>query len=240
MLCHTGVVYVRAAAGRTLSFIVSGKLWRNGMVMQDRETETLWSQVTGEALVGELAGEWLETLPAVQTTWCDWVALYPETAVLRQSEAVTASHYEAYLDDPDRIGLFPLDWSESGLPGKELVHGILRGDAALAVADQRVLRGGLHSLEVGGEAIVMLRSDDGGVRAYVARAGERALRFTIQSADSAGTRVIADEETDSIWDLSRGSAVDGLLAGSQLEELQVHTAFWFAWSAFHPRTRLIE
>jgi len=46
------VIYARRVGDRTLTFIVSGKLWRDSLIMMDRETRTLWSHVAGEAIHG--------------------------------------------------------------------------------------------------------------------------------------------------------------------------------------------
>ena len=62
------MVYARRVGDRTLTFIVSGKLWRDSLIMIDRETETLWSHVTGEAIHGELKGKRLESMPVAYTT----------------------------------------------------------------------------------------------------------------------------------------------------------------------------
>jgi len=42
-------VYARTVGSRTLTFGVSGMLYRDALVMYDRETESLWSQVHGLA-----------------------------------------------------------------------------------------------------------------------------------------------------------------------------------------------
>jgi len=44
----------------------------------------------------------------------------------------------------------------------------------------------------------------------------------------------------STWDLDRGSAVSGPLAGRELEELPVTTADWFAWSFLYPNTAVLD
>ncbi|MEO0911746.1 MAG: DUF3179 domain-containing protein [Pseudomonadota bacterium] len=70
-LCNSALVFDRRAAGRVLSFGVSGKLRHSDMVMYDRETESWWQQFDGEAIVGELTGtrlkplvNWMEPLGA--------------------------------------------------------------------------------------------------------------------------------------------------------------------------------
>ena len=54
----------------------------NGLVMYDRETGSLWSQVIGPAVDGSFAGKKLTVLPALQTTWKRWVSEHPWTLVL--------------------------------------------------------------------------------------------------------------------------------------------------------------
>jgi len=44
----------------------------------------------------------------------------------------------------------------------------------------------------------------------------------------------------STWDLDRGVALSGPLAGRELQELPVTTAYWFAWSAFYPNTAVVD
>ena len=61
-------MYARSISGRTLTFGVSGKLIMNGLVMYDRESGSLWSQVVGQAVDGEFAGQELTIIPALQST----------------------------------------------------------------------------------------------------------------------------------------------------------------------------
>ncbi len=220
----------------TLTFIVSGKLWRNAMVMQDEETESLWSHLTGRALDGTLAEHQLELVPSVQTTWAAWVAEHPDTKLLRKEEAVTASRYAAYFSDPERMGLFRTDWLQERMPGKARVHGITRGPHAVAVTDERLVRGTLLHITVGDDPVLVTRTADGGIRAYVARAGDTVLHF----APAAGPNTATDAATGSTWDLVLGVARSGPLEGTALEDLVVQTAFWFAWSVFYPNTQVVD
>jgi len=52
------------------------------VLLYDRETESLWSQIMGQAVAGELVGEKLEAFPVSHTTWRDWVKQHPDTQVL--------------------------------------------------------------------------------------------------------------------------------------------------------------
>ena len=77
-------MFSRFVEGRSYTFGVSGKLWKNGLVMYDHQTETLWSGVTGEALQGPLTGKRLTILAAVpKVRWRDSGA--PRTRRARSS-----------------------------------------------------------------------------------------------------------------------------------------------------------
>jgi hypothetical protein len=227
------VVYARTRNEQTLTFIVSGKLWRNSLIMQDIETGSLWSHVTGEALEGPAKGQRLHIIPSVQTTWSKWVRQHPETKLLKKDRAVTSSAYESYFKDPEKIGIFRARWLAEKMPGKTLVYGIARAPHALAVTDSAL--DGLVSATLGETPMVVRRGADGGVRAFVAEIDGEALELAPVSATLA-----KDRGTGSTWDLERSAAIDGPLKGRVLEELPVTAVYWFAWSSFYPNTAVVE
>lgn len=227
------MVYARTLGDRTATFIVSGKLWRNSLIMQDLETGSLWSHVTGEALHGSATGQRLQVIPSVQTTWEAWVREHPETKVLKKDRSITSSVYEGYFEDPDRIGMFRARWLMERMPGKALVHGVARGPHALAAVDATL--DGLASATLGEDTVVLWRGADGGVRAFLADIEGEDLELR-----TAPSGALEDRPTGSTWDLDRGVALSGPLAGRELEELPVTTAYWFAWSAFYPNTAVVE
>jgi hypothetical protein len=158
-----------------LRFQVSGMLWRNSLIMVDRETGTWWSHVTGEALEGDLAGESLQIVPSTQTTWGEWRRAHPDTEVLVKPGEVLDSRYREYFDDPGRTGLFRSRWLEERMPGKTLVWGARTGVHAAAITDRAVASDGIASFDLGGERLVAVFGADGGVRAFAARTGDHEL-----------------------------------------------------------------
>jgi len=159
-------VYARQVGDRTLTFLVSGKLWRNSLIMQDLETGSLWSHVSGVALEGELEGTRLEVVSGVQADWQTWHAAHPETRLLAKSEPVTSSRYQQYFDDPERTGLFRGNWLTGRLPGKTLVYGVHVEGQAVAVTAAKLADGEPRPVQLGDDEIVMQRQPDGGVRAW--------------------------------------------------------------------------
>jgi hypothetical protein len=81
-LCGTGLVFDRRVAGEVLRFGVSGLLYRSDLLMYDRESESLWSQISAEAVTGPRLGARLSLLRARLERWDRWRAAHPETTVL--------------------------------------------------------------------------------------------------------------------------------------------------------------
>ena len=55
-LCNSALAFERTLEGRVFDFGVSGNLRNSDLIMWDRQTQTWWQQLTGEAIIGELAG----------------------------------------------------------------------------------------------------------------------------------------------------------------------------------------
>ena len=76
------MVHRREIDGTPVVFGNQGDLWHNAMTWFDHDTGSVWSQPTGEAIMGPLTGERLELLPSTLSTWDDWRTLHPDTRAL--------------------------------------------------------------------------------------------------------------------------------------------------------------
>ena len=85
-LCNSGITFDRRINKGTLSFGVSGKLRNSDMIMYDRETESWWQQAIGEAIVGDLTGTELQTLPSWMESWEAFTTRNPQGLVMEQPE----------------------------------------------------------------------------------------------------------------------------------------------------------
>lgn len=83
-LCGTGIAFASELDGKSLDFGVSGLLYNSDVLLYDRATESLWSQIIGKAVSGPMKGKKLERLPLTHTNWSDWVEQHPDTLVLSQ------------------------------------------------------------------------------------------------------------------------------------------------------------
>lgn len=75
-------MYARQVGDRELTFDFAEGLLNNNLLVVDRETDTVWSQLHGKAVIGPLEGEPLTAVPSIQATWKFWKTRYPETRVM--------------------------------------------------------------------------------------------------------------------------------------------------------------
>lgn len=99
-LCGTGVVFEPIVNGIPTEFGTSGKLWNSNLIMYDRQTDSYWSQVLGEAVVGEQTGTKLRLLPYQNSLYKDWKIQFPNGQVLSTDTGYrrdyTTSPYAGY------------------------------------------------------------------------------------------------------------------------------------------------
>jgi hypothetical protein len=74
-------VYARSTGNRELTFDFAEGLLEDNLLIVDRETSSVWSQLRGRAISGPLNGTPLEVVPSLQTTWSFWRSRHPATEV---------------------------------------------------------------------------------------------------------------------------------------------------------------
>ena len=250
-LCNTAITFDRTIAGTVYDFGVSGLLRHSDLIMYDSQTESLWQQIGGAAIVGDMVGARLTVLPSTIVAWGDFKAQYPEGIVLSRETGYArrygANPYVGY----DRIGNTPflfrgeIDERLSAmervvtldLPGEVVAYPFTLLAERRAVADVRDGREivvfwtpGVTSALDGAD---IARSRDVGATGVFERSVDgRLLDFQPNPDDPA---TFLDAQTQSVWNIF-GSARSGPLAGTQLTPVVHANHFWFAWAAFQPDT----
>jgi Protein of unknown function (DUF3179) len=74
----TGVAFDRRVDGRPLTFDQLSEETDGRLMLRDRETGTVWTGLTGEAVEGELAGAQLKQLTFTQMFWFAWTDYYEQ------------------------------------------------------------------------------------------------------------------------------------------------------------------
>jgi len=125
-LCGTGLVYEGSVNGRALTLGVSGLLYNSDVLLYDRETQTLWSQILSKAINGPLSGQKLTMISSSQTSWAKWLKQHPNTKVLSTdtgfSRDYTRSPYGNYDNNTETY--FPVNAQSRQYHPKERVMGI--------------------------------------------------------------------------------------------------------------------
>ena len=231
-------MYTREVSGKELELGVSGKLYKDALVMFDRETGTLWTQVDGSALRGPLVGRRLAEVPAMQTTWKVWKRLHPNTLVLRKPATVRGSRYEEYFADPAQLGPSGTRGDER-LAGKALIIGLHSAEDAIAIPVSIVEKRQLVETELAGEPLVVFYSRENRTAA-VFRANVTGRRLSFRIVRRAGLSLLEDAETHSEWSPLEGRAISGPLKDTRLEQVPYFHSYWYAWSAYRPQTRIVR
>ena len=237
----SSAVYSRAAAGGA-DFGVTGFLYQNNTLPYDHTTSpSLWDQMTGEARCGPRMGTKLSTVSFLEITWGGWKALYSNTLVLSNAEAINSDwgvypygNYERSATFFFPLAMPALDNRREakervlGIPGDSeggiaFPYGVLEDEGPMAVA---------HASVEGEDLVVFWRSDYQGAAAYWLDGDAQGLTFSVLDGE------FVDNETGTTWDflgVGSGGGSDGVTLDRVSEAV---VSYWGAWAAFFPDTDL--
>jgi hypothetical protein len=249
-LCNTAIAFDRRVQERTLSFGTTGKLRFSDLVMYDRQTESWWQQVTGQAIVGASTGTQLTPLPAQTISWGTFKEAYPGGKVLSRHTGYNRPYgqnpYVGYDDvnsspflyrGPNDPRLRPVERVVTVSLGGEDVAYPFSALEKLRVANDTVSGHKIVVLFEKGVTSALDRSsipesrDIGTAGVFERTVGRKVLTFAV-----AGGR-ITDAQTGSAWTIL-GAAIAGPLTGARLVPVVHGQHFWFAWAVFRPKTRV--
>ncbi|MGD1886109.1 MAG: DUF3179 domain-containing protein [Cohaesibacteraceae bacterium] len=236
-LCGTVIPYRTNVDGTNHSMGTSGFLYRSNKLMYDQATQSLWSTMRGEPVVGPLVGQdiRMEFEPIITTTWGEWKRRHPDTTVLSLNTGHTRDYgegiaYQAYFATDELM--FNTPFNNDDLDNKREVLGLRfaggPGDQ-LAVDTAFLASTPVYTDTVGFQDIVVFTDHSGANRVYDPQG--------VSFASYDGDRTATDDEGVE-WSLDE----DGLTAsdGRALTRLPAHRAFWFGWFAAFPETRLVQ
>jgi hypothetical protein len=95
----SGVVCARSLGGTENVFDYGAALSMNNLLIVDRGTGSVWSQLLREAIAGPMKGTQLKVVPSIQTTWSYWSRIRPDTRVM-VPEDVDGQPYWYQVFDP--------------------------------------------------------------------------------------------------------------------------------------------
>ena len=205
----------------------------NVLVMYDRQTESLWSQLLGEAVEGKLQGTKLEFLPSLQTTWADWKAQNPDTVALRKGYYGDRDPYDSYYAS-SQTGVIGQAVRDDRLYVKEFVVGVERNGEAIAFPFGVLNDEPVVNYELGGEPILVVFNAETGTGVVYSREVDGQVLTFSQIEDT----TIADAETGTTWNGLTGEALEGSLVGNTLTRVKSTASFWFGWNDWYPDSEI--
>lgn len=136
-LCDSATVFSRdltttnddgESTTQTLDFGVSGCLYNSNVLMYDRTSMGLWSQLKGECVSGPLAGTSLDHLPVRIVSFASFKRTSPFASIVSNDNglgegAYDGNPYQRYFDDPDFI-LVPIRAFDDRIARKTLGLGV--------------------------------------------------------------------------------------------------------------------
>lgn len=254
-LCGAAIAYDgRASNGTTYTFSSSGFLFRSNKLMYDRQTETLWNQLTGEPVLGELVDTdvQLDLLPVVLTTWEAWQNQHPNTVVVDIETGFSrvytpgAAYGDYFAAD---ITMFPVWQRDEALATKDQVYALNIDDTPKAYAIDLLTEAGVVNDVVAETAVTLIASrgivDVNGVSlrsgnemTYSAGAEIRAYDRGEHTFSPGPDSDSVLDEAGNVWQVTEAALIGP--NGEEASRINGHLAYWFGWYAFYPETLVYE
>jgi len=249
-LCNSSIVFDRNIKGKVYDFGTSGLLRNSDLVMYDRQTESLWQQFDGTAIVGDMSGISLSIIPSSIISFKDYAKEYPNGLVLSKD----TGFFRAYGQNPyvgyDDINKSPFLYRkkvDGRLRPMQRVVTILNKQSSKAYSFDILKNKKVINDIFDGKKIVLFYKkgtksaldknsishsrDVGATGVFSPILNGRVLSFYFDKK-----RGVTDNQTNSTWNIF-GKATSGKLKGKELKPI-THNNFWFAIAAFKPKVEI--
>ncbi len=251
VLCNSAIVFDRRVAGAVYEFGFSGMVRNSNVVLFDRQTESLWQQLTGEAIAGSLTGARLTILASQVAPFNVFRQAHPEGKVLSRDTGSKRGYgtdpYSKYMSSGHP--LFPVSLpGPLPFPSTETLVVVQAGDGARAYVTPLLRERRVLESRIGNQPFVIFstRSMLDALDAPVIADSRNTVAAGVFSPAVDGKTlsfykrhgVFYDKQTHSTWDLL-GLSTSGPMAGKRLKPLPYTVSFAFAWLAFHPDTPVV-
>lgn len=226
-------IYSREVDGRALTIGVSAQLYGGNAVLFDRETDTRWLQLTGQALRGPLGGQRLRPVTTGRVRVWDEIRELPGAKVLAPLHGIEFYRRFHRGISQERMGSQVVA-SQRRLdprldPYTRGVGLVVRGKSRF-YPRKRVERAGVVNDVVDGWSVLVLVEPASRSCRVLRRFHQgRILEFDLENGK------LVDRQTASCWSLE-GRCVAGPMRGERLERPWHTAAFWFSWAALYPET----
>lgn len=249
-LCNSAIVFDRVLDGKEYDFGTSGLLRNSDLVMYDRQTESLWQQFTGLAIVGDMVEKSLSFLPSSIISFKEVYTNFPNAEVLSKDTGYKRAYgqnpYVGYDDINESPFLFDKKSDSRLRPMQKVVtlslnnidkaytYSFLKKEKVYNDKELDLVifykKGTLSALD---RSEIKYSKDDGAYTVYSNVLDNLNLEFIFVK------NKIKDIQTNSTWNIF-GEAIEGELKGKVLKPITHGDHFWFSWAAFKPKTIVVQ
>jgi len=213
------------------TFGTSGLLYNSNLILYDRETGSVWSQLLELGVNGPRVGEQPETKQMFETSFSTLQLMFPDAMVMSRDTGHTRFYddypYGSYQTDTNL--LFTVGRQDNRLHPKQRVIGIHEGKDIAKTYQLGAFGATTQAIndQFQGQSIVVVGNSALSFAAIFDRqlADGTILNFTAIDGDL--PNVLLDDEGN-VWDIL-GRAVSGPRTGAQLGPTRSFVAMWFAW-----------
>lgn len=217
------------------NFGVSGLLFNSNLILFDRETDSLWSQVLRESINGERIRQRPVQYQVLETTKGTIEAMYPDAIVMTRDTGHNRPYqdypYGSYKQDADL--LFPVENTDQRLHPKTRVFVVTEGNSRVAFqiegfdASNHVI-----NEQLANTPIVVLGNSSRNFAVAFERTMPDGVILSFSAVDDSlnPSHILIDSE-GTTWD-AFGNAVSGPRSGTTLAYANSYVAYWFTMPAF--------
>lgn len=252
-LCSSEFVYSRVVNGNTIQFGTSGLLRNSNLIMYDRQSESLWQQFTGQAIVGDFVNQSLTPIPANVVSFKEFYTAYPNGIVLSRNTGYLREYGTNPYVNYDEITNQPMFFKgivDTRLPAMERILGIKIANVSKAYPINNLLNNPIiHDSLNNVDYVIFYHSGmNSALNTPIINEGKNIGMTGVFSPYVNGQRLnftlnqfnqIIDTFTNSTWNIL-GKALSGPFSGTQLTPIVHGDVFWFAWAAFYPNTIIMN
>ncbi|WP_394971690.1 DUF3179 domain-containing protein [uncultured Croceitalea sp.] len=236
-LCGTVILYQTEHNGINHEIGTSGFLYRSNKLMYDKATQSLWSTLEGEPVIGPLVGKGikLDYLSVVTTTWGEWKKRHPDTKVL----SLNTGHRRDYRDGvaykdyfaTDEL-MFTVPKVDKSLKNKDEILAIRLPETTtenIAISSRFLRNNPIYSNTISKTKYTVFTDKTGAHRVFKTK--------DIKFINYDGQYKAVDQNGNE-WTVKENSLSNN--KGEELERLQSYNAFWFGYKAAFPDVVLIK
>jgi len=247
-LCNASLVFSRVLNNKVYDFGTSGLLRKSDLVMYDRQSESLWQQFTGKAIVGDSLKLQLKPLISSIVSFKDIYTHHPKTLILSQDTGYSRPYGKNPYLGYDNINSSPFLLNEkidARMPPMRRVATLSLNNKHKAYSykilkEKKIINDTFEKKEIVifykknvlsalDENYIKDSSRVGSASIFEAKIKGKKLNFYTKNGK------FYDKQTHSVWNIF-GLSTHGELKGTQLKKMDSASHFWFAWVVFKPET----